>query len=81
MCCQALRWPESCTGWQRWMVNQVERADYVLVVCSEKYQRRFRGEDRLPDASPVLLVRERELDDDAHAAHERLVHVLPKVCR
>src|SRR4051812_31043296 len=31
-------------GWQRWMVNQVERADYVLVVCSEKYHRRFRGE-------------------------------------
>src|SRR2546421_9856733 len=53
-----------------------ERAELHVVA-----ERRFRGEDRLPDAPPVLLVRERKLDDDAHAAHERLVHVLPQVGR
>jgi TIR domain len=30
-------------GWPRWMVNQIEDADFVLVVCTENYERRFRG--------------------------------------
>jgi hypothetical protein len=30
-------------GWQRWMLNQIEAADHVLVVCTERYNRRFRG--------------------------------------
>lgn len=33
-------------GWPRWMLNQVEDADYVLVVCTESYERRFRGKDQ-----------------------------------
>lgn len=33
-------------GWPRWMVNQVEWADYVLVICSETYDRRFRGQEQ-----------------------------------
>lgn len=28
-------------GWPRWMVNQIEEADFVLVVCTETYERRF----------------------------------------
>jgi formylglycine-generating enzyme required for sulfatase activity/nucleoside phosphorylase len=32
-------------GWQRWMLNQVERADFVLIACSEEYDRRFRGNE------------------------------------
>jgi hypothetical protein len=32
-------------GWQRWMVNQIEDADFVLVVCTENYERRFRGRE------------------------------------
>jgi SEFIR domain len=32
-------------GWQRWMINEVEAADLVLVVCSETYNRRFRGDE------------------------------------
>ncbi|WP_211178628.1 MULTISPECIES: SEFIR domain-containing protein [Brasilonema] len=32
-------------GWQRWMENQVEWADFVLVVCTETYNRRFRGKE------------------------------------
>jgi internalin A len=32
-------------GWHRWMLNEVEAADLVLVVCSETYDRRFRGQE------------------------------------
>jgi SEFIR domain len=32
-------------GWHRWMVNQVEKADYVLVVCTQIYDQRFRGNE------------------------------------
>jgi len=30
-------------GWPRWCANRVEEADFVLVVCTETYERRFRG--------------------------------------
>jgi hypothetical protein len=32
-------------GWQRWMEREVEQADYVLIVCTENYLRRYRGEE------------------------------------
>jgi nucleoside phosphorylase len=32
-------------GWQRWMLNQVEAADYALIVCTQQYDRRFRGQE------------------------------------
>lgn len=32
-------------GWPRWMMNQLDDADFVLVVCSETYYRRFRGHE------------------------------------
>jgi nucleoside phosphorylase len=32
-------------GWQRWMLNQVEEATFVLVACTEQYDRRFRGRE------------------------------------
>lgn len=30
-------------GWPRWMMDQIEAADFVLVVATETYNRRFRG--------------------------------------
>jgi tetratricopeptide (TPR) repeat protein len=30
-------------GWPRWMLNQVEAAAFVLVICTETYNLRFRG--------------------------------------
>ncbi len=30
-------------GWPRWMIDQIEWAEFVLVVCTEKYEQRFRG--------------------------------------
>jgi serine/threonine protein kinase len=35
-------------GWPRWCAAQVRGADFVLVVCTEIYERRFRGEEE-PD--------------------------------
>ncbi|MDZ7970666.1 MAG: TIR domain-containing protein [Nostoc sp. DedSLP03] len=32
-------------GWPRWMMNQLEWADFVVVVCTEQYGRRFRGRE------------------------------------
>ena len=32
-------------GWPRWMLNRLDWADFVLVVCSETCYRRFRGND------------------------------------
>ena len=32
-------------GWQRWMENQIEQADYVLIVCTSRYLQRYRGQD------------------------------------
>lgn len=30
-------------GWPRWMIRQIESADFVLVVATEEYERRFLG--------------------------------------
>lgn len=32
-------------GWPRWMMNQIEDADFVLVVATETYNKRFRGKE------------------------------------
>lgn len=36
-------------GWARWVLDELDRADFVLVVCSEGYYRRFRGFDKHQD--------------------------------
>ncbi len=33
-------------GWLRWMLDQIERADWVFVVCNAFYYDRFRGRQR-----------------------------------
>src|ERR1035441_752667 len=32
-------------GWQKWMMDRIEEADWVIVVCNEAYYRRFRGKE------------------------------------
>lgn len=32
-------------GWPRWMMDRIEEADSVIVVCTEIYYRRFRGHE------------------------------------
>ncbi|MCB1985082.1 MAG: TIR and AAA domain-containing protein [Burkholderiales bacterium] len=33
-------------GWPRWMEDQIEQADFVLLVCTPIYLQRYRGEER-----------------------------------
>ncbi len=33
-------------GWPRWMLDRLDAADFVLVVCTETYYRRFRGHEQ-----------------------------------
>jgi SEFIR domain len=33
-------------GWPLWMERQIQRADFVLVVCTATYLRRYRGEEQ-----------------------------------
>jgi hypothetical protein len=37
--------PAPQEGWPRWMQEQIERADFVLVACTEVYKRRFEGQE------------------------------------
>jgi hypothetical protein len=32
-------------GWARWMDKQIEESNFVLIVCTEKYERRFKGKE------------------------------------
>ena len=32
-------------GWPRWMLDSLDEANFVLVVCTESYYRRFRGHE------------------------------------
>src|SRR5271169_1171995 len=35
-------------GWPRWMLDKLDWADLVLLICTETYYRRFRGHEK-PD--------------------------------
>jgi SEFIR domain len=32
-------------GWQRWMLNQIDWADFILIACTEEYDLHFRGKE------------------------------------
>jgi hypothetical protein len=32
-------------GWHRWMLNQVDWADFILIACTEEYNLHFRGKE------------------------------------
>lgn len=50
---QRVEWPEK--GWRPWMSEQIAAADWVLVVCTSAYRRRFddNAEDTLPQRRGV----------------------------
>jgi hypothetical protein len=44
--CNIDRYEESPPeGWHRWMLNQIDWADFILIACTEEYDRRFRGKE------------------------------------
>jgi tetratricopeptide (TPR) repeat protein len=33
-------------GWYRWMMDEIEEADFVLMICTPQYIQRFRGDEK-----------------------------------
>ena len=65
-------------GWPRWMQGQIERADFVLLVCTPAYRLGFEGEggnqrDRTLSWQGQLLV---QMLCDNHARNERIIPIL-----
>ena len=56
-------------GWPRWMINQIDEADFVLVVCTENYERRFTGKEEPGKGLGVkwegAILTQKLYDDDA----------------
>ena len=38
---------QSPDNWQRWMLDQIEESDYVLIICTERYYKRYRGQEEV----------------------------------
>jgi formylglycine-generating enzyme required for sulfatase activity/nucleoside phosphorylase len=34
-------------GWANWMLDEIEAAEFVLIICTEQYERRFRGKEEI----------------------------------
>jgi hypothetical protein len=34
-------------NWDRWMLDQIDESDFVLIICSERYYRRYRGKEEI----------------------------------
>jgi hypothetical protein len=39
--------PAPSQGWANWMLDEIEAAEFVLIICTEQYERRFRGKEEL----------------------------------
>src|SRR5262245_12189871 len=44
--CYIDQYEHSLTDWPVWMLEQVKRADFVLLVCTKTYRARFEGEEK-----------------------------------
>jgi SEFIR domain-containing protein len=65
-------------GWPRWCERQIEAADFVLMVCTETYHRRVRGEEERGKGLGVVWEAAiiRQLLYDAGAVSSKFVPVL-----
>jgi hypothetical protein len=63
-------------GWPRWMMNQLDAADYVLVVCTETYYRRFRGNE-VPGKGKGVDWEGALITSEIYAARSRTLKFLP----
>jgi hypothetical protein len=65
-------------GWALWCERQIENADFVLMVCTESYHRRVRGEEEAGKGLGVVWEAAiiRQLLYDAGAVSDKFVPVL-----
>lgn len=65
-------------GWPRWMQEQIEQADFILLVCTPVYRRRFEGKESPGQGKGVTwegLLAQQVLYE-AQTRNERLIPVL-----
>ncbi len=65
-------------GWPRWMMNQLDAADFVLVVCTETYYRRFRGHE-VPGKGKGVDWEGALITSDLYSTRSRSLKFLPVV--
>jgi hypothetical protein len=63
-------------GWPRWMLNRLDWADFVLLICTELYYQRFRGADR-PDRGRGADWEGQLVTLDLYNAKSRTVRFVP----
>jgi hypothetical protein len=46
--CRIDRYEEAPSqGWAKWMMDEIDAAKFVLIICTEQYDRRFRGKEEI----------------------------------
>ncbi|MCH9684984.1 MAG: SUMF1/EgtB/PvdO family nonheme iron enzyme, partial [Deltaproteobacteria bacterium] len=71
--------PHPAQGWRQWMQEQIEQADYVLLVCTSTYCRRFEGKDDVPDRGKGVTWEARIVQQflyDARGHNDKAIAVL-----
>jgi len=63
-------------GWPRWMLDQLDEAGFVLVVCTESYYRRFRGHEVLDQGKGVTW-EGALITQELYDAQSRMVKFVP----
>lgn len=63
-------------GWSRWMEDQIEESDFVLIICTALYYRRFRG--KIENKSGKGVAWEGAIiTNDLYANHTRNTRFIP----
>ena len=65
-------------GWIQWMKHQVRDAQFILVVCTETYRRRWEGDERASEGLGASYESQliQQLLYEARGVNERFVPVL-----
>lgn len=67
-------------GWPRWMLDRLDWADFVLLVCTETYYRRFRGHEQ-PDLGKGVDWEGQLITLEIYNAKSRTLKFVPVVFR
>lgn len=65
-------------GWQRWMQRQIERADFVIMICTPVYKQRFEG-NADPGQGRAVSWKGQLIQQLLHDAGGRNQHIVPVV--
>jgi hypothetical protein len=60
-------------GWPRWMLDKLDWPEFVLLICTEAYYRRFRGHEELGTGKGALspLVKGKAELEEAHQPQQK----------